>query len=578
MSNYAGTNKLGYNGGRFYSFLNRPVLIDCNFVVDSANGNGLGIRQLKGSGVQAVYMDSSASAPVGSPALGTSRTYAILGASAVTNTGSSVLTGNLGLYPGTAVTGFPPGTFSGQENVANVAAQQAQASALAAYTAAQAMTPTIIATALDGQTLTPGVYKSAGGTFSLAASGAGTLILNGPGIYILQTASTLTTGAGGIPTITLTGGALASNVYWVVGSSATINSGSAGVFQGNIIAQVSITDTLGGTVNGSLIALTGAVTLSAASVINMQPLSTGLSPAPGYAWIQLANNYNRYCGGFSGFVSPLNGVNLAINGSALTIGNPYVIVLPGHASAGTVSLSPVADVAGSLASTYFSIPDAYGNVFTIWFSVSGVGSAPKGVAGVLVQQSINANDSAATIGADLVVTINNLLAAQPGNTHGPVGVMSFTASGTSTVTIVSTQTNPYGPLPSGIADGAIPTGFSFAIINNVTNGAAWRGVGLPRGVVANVGASFIASATGFSSMGSSTGLVQSPLVSGISSMEVVGDPNMSLSPIPQGTSPNVGGWILVQMLANGVPTAPVDGSVVGMSFYVEAGSILIAGE
>jgi len=105
---------------------------------------------------------------------------------------------------------------------------------------------------------------------------------------------------------------------------------------------------------------------------------------------------------------------------------------------------------------------------------------------------------------------------------------------------------------------------------------------LPKGVVAQVGASFIATATGF---GSSTGQVKAPGVSGITSIEVVGDPNVSLGPVPLGPSPNVGGWLMVQFLGATnsstttlIPKAPTDGSVVGMSFYVEAGSILIQGE
>lgn len=219
-------------------------------------------------------------------ALGLAATYAVLGASAVTNTGSSVLTGNLGIYPntGSSVTGFPPGTFSGTENAGNSAAAAAQAAAQATYTSMQAMTATTIATALDGQTLTPGVYKAASGTFTLAASGGGTLTLNGNGTYIFQTTTTLTTGAGGTPTITLSGGALASNVYWVVGSSATINSGNTGTFKGSIIAQASVTDTLGGTVQGSLVALTGAVTLSAASAItaNGNVSSVDITPSGPY--------------------------------------------------------------------------------------------------------------------------------------------------------------------------------------------------------------------------------------------------------------------------------------------------------
>jgi hypothetical protein len=200
--------------------------------------------------------------------LGPAGTFAILAASAVTNSGSSVLTGNLGISPGTSITGFPPGTYTGTEDIANTASAVAQAAASSAYTTLSGMTSTAIPSILDGQTLTPGVYREASGTFNLAASGNGTLTLNGAGQYVFICSSTLTTGAGGIPTIALTNGALAGNIYWVVGSSATINSGNAGTFQGNIIAQASITDTSGGTVNGSMIALNGAVTLSAAANVN----------------------------------------------------------------------------------------------------------------------------------------------------------------------------------------------------------------------------------------------------------------------------------------------------------------------
>jgi hypothetical protein len=203
--------------------------------------------------------------PGGGP-LGVAANYAVLGASAISNTGSSVLTGNLGLYPGTSVTGFPPGTFSGAENIANPAAAAAQAAAQSAYTSLGSGSFTAIPAVLDAQVLTPGNYST--GAASLAGSGAGTLTFNGAGRYVIKCASTLTTGAGGLPSMVLSNGATAANIFWLVGSSATLNSGTAGTFQGNVIAQVSITDTLGGTVNGSLAALTGAVTLSAASAVS----------------------------------------------------------------------------------------------------------------------------------------------------------------------------------------------------------------------------------------------------------------------------------------------------------------------
>lgn len=369
------------------------------------------------------------------------------------------------------------------------------------------------------------------------------------------------------------------------------------------------------------------------------------NPASGYALLQLQNNYNRYCGGFSGQASPLSGSNIAINASALTIGQPYVITSVGAGSAGTVTVAPVADVAGSLASTWFSLPDGYGNRYIIWFSVSGVGSAPVGVSGTLVQQSIATGDSAATVGAALVVTINGLLAAQPGNLSAPSGVYSFTSSGTTTVTIVSTKAEP---LPGGPADGTVATGFTFAVTKSKSNLQNWQNVGLPRGILPSVGASFIATAVGDATGGTSSGLVKVPGASGVLMAEVIGDPSLSLSPIPMGGSPNVGGWILVQFIGGvltgtvlgththdlkiiggqiaattndvatyagpvlgkeeaanvtilgansataggvvaasaGTPAgtlsfaaaAPVDGSIVSMSFMVEAGSMIIAGE
>ena len=312
------------------------------------------------------------------------------------------------------------------------------------------------------------------------------------------------------------------------------------------------------------------------------PAAGSPNPAAGYALIKLANNYVRYAGGFSGFVSPVSGGNVAINGAALTVGNPYVIVSVGAGTAGAVTIAPVADVAGSLASTWFSLYDSYGNKYVVWFSVAGVGSAPVGVSGILVQQSIAANASAATIGAALVVTLGNLLAAQPGNLSAPSGVYSFTAAGTTTVTVTNTLAVPF---PGGPADGIIPTGFTFAVTKDQTNLQNWQSVGLPKGIQPAVGVSFIATATGYSARGGSSGLVKVPGISGIGSIEVIGDPNASLGPVPMGGSPNVGGWLLVQFLAptsagvtTMIPTAPADGAVVGMSFFMEQSSVQIAGE
>jgi len=252
----------GGNSNSYYIWYN--VSGGSNTDPAPAGFTGIEVTILSSDSASAVATKTVAAMNASSGGMGA---FAILGASAVTNTGSSVLTGDLGIYPGTSITGFPPGTYTGGEHIADGVASSAQTAAQASFTSKQTLglAGTTISATLDGQTLTPGNYQFTGGAAHLATSATGTLTFNGAGTYILYTASTLTTGAGGVPVMTLENGATSANIYWIVGSSATINSGSAGTFQGNIIAQASITDTLGGTVNGSLIALTGAVTLSAAA-------------------------------------------------------------------------------------------------------------------------------------------------------------------------------------------------------------------------------------------------------------------------------------------------------------------------
>src|SRR6185503_15490449 len=159
--------------------------------------------------------------------------------------------------PGTSVTGSP--TVNGTIHIADAAAAQAQADLTAAYNDAAGRTEGAIAVAgnLGGQTLIPGLYKS---TSSMEIS-SGDLTLDAQGdanaVFIFQMASTLTTTVG--RQVILSGGARAANVFWQVGSSATL--GTSSVFKGNILALASITVTTGATVEGRLLARTGAVTL-----------------------------------------------------------------------------------------------------------------------------------------------------------------------------------------------------------------------------------------------------------------------------------------------------------------------------
>ena len=183
--------------------------------------------------------------------------FSVLAGSAVTNTGSTTISGDVGISPGTAVTGFPPGLASGTIHIADSAAAQAQAALTAGYIdAAGRAGGTSVSGDLVGRTLTPGVYKS---TSSLAISGDVTLDGAGnPGaVFIFQIGSTLTTGSGSH--VVLANGATACNVFWQVGSSATLGTNSE--FKGNILALTSITITTGVNLQGTALARNGAVTL-----------------------------------------------------------------------------------------------------------------------------------------------------------------------------------------------------------------------------------------------------------------------------------------------------------------------------
>ncbi len=176
----------------------------------------------------------------------------MLGASTVTNTGPTNLGGDLGVSPGTAITGFPPGTLAGTTHSADVQAGAAHTDLQAAYNDAAGRTPTeAVAGDLVGRTLNAGVYSSAS---SLALSG--TLTLDGQGdpeaVFIFQMGSTLTTASAS--NIKLINGAQASHVFWQVGSSATLGTGSS--IAGTIMALASITVTTGVTIEGRALALT----------------------------------------------------------------------------------------------------------------------------------------------------------------------------------------------------------------------------------------------------------------------------------------------------------------------------------
>ena len=192
--------------------------------------------------------------------LGNAASFAVLAGSTVTNTGASVITGNLGVSPGLSVTGFPPGLVNGGTiHAGDAVALAAQTSLVIAYNAAAGLAPNSNLTGQDlgGLTLTPGVYF-----FQSSAQLTGTLTLNALGdpnaVFVFQIGSTLTTASNS--SVIFTNGGVGNNLFWQVGSSATL--GTTTSFTGNILALTSITLNTGANINcGRALAQNGAVTL-----------------------------------------------------------------------------------------------------------------------------------------------------------------------------------------------------------------------------------------------------------------------------------------------------------------------------
>jgi len=191
------------------------------------------------------------------PGLGTATSFAVLAGTTVTNTGSTVITGDLGVSPGTAVTGFGPGsgTVSGTTHTGTDALAVSAKNDLAIAYGVAASSPCNVdqtGSNLGGQTLTPGTYCQ-----TTAPTLTGTLTLSGNGVFIFQVGSTLVTAPGA--TVNLINGAQPCNVFWQVGSSATLDTTTT--FVGTIMALASISLDNGATVAGRALAQTGQVSL-----------------------------------------------------------------------------------------------------------------------------------------------------------------------------------------------------------------------------------------------------------------------------------------------------------------------------
>lgn len=209
--------------------------------------------------------------------LGAASSFAVLAGSGITNTGPSTVTGDIGTFPTPAETGFGTLTLNGTNHGADAVTQQAKTDLTTAYNQAAGSGPaTAIPTELGGTTVTPGVYNSP----TLAITG--TLTLNALGdpsaVFVFQASSTLITAAAS--SVVVLNGGTACNVFWQVGSSATLGTGSSLI--GSVLAATSITANTGARVQGRLLASNGAVTLDTNTITRPScPSSAPVTAVPG---------------------------------------------------------------------------------------------------------------------------------------------------------------------------------------------------------------------------------------------------------------------------------------------------------
>jgi hypothetical protein len=339
-----------------------------------------------------LFVSSPAAAQI---SLGTAQNFGVLAGSTVTNTGATTVNGNVGVSPGSAVTGFPPGVVVGGAIHSNDAvAMQAQNDLTTAYNniASTPCTVDLTGQNLGGLTLTPGVY-----CFSSSAQITGALTLDALGnpnaLFLFKIGSTLTTSTGSTVTVANNGGSSCNKVFWQVGSSATIGTGSS--FVGDILALTSITLTTGANTNGRALARNGAVTLDTNNVntcgVTVCPIITVNPPTlPNGA---VGTPYNQTVSA-SGGTSPYT---FAVSSGALPGGlllNSATGAITGTPnSAGTFTFSITAtDVTGCTGSRLYTIIIASPGCPAITLSPS---TLPPGTAQTPYSQSVTASGGTA---------------------------------------------------------------------------------------------------------------------------------------------------------------------------------------
>lgn len=296
--------------------------------------------------------------------LATADNFAVLAGSGITNTGPTTITGDIGTFPTQTETGTGSITLTGTDHAGDAVTQQAKNDLVTAYTDAAGRGPTSqVATDLGGQTLAPGVYGSASGTFT----NTGVLTLDGQNltnpVFVLQTSSTLITGSAS--SVQLINGADACNVYWQVGSSATLGTGSS--LTGTVMALTSITATTGATLEGRALARNGAVTLdtntitrascSGASTSTSTTIASSTNPTVEGTPVTFTatvtaddsttptGDVEFFDNGVSLGIVPLEGGTATLTTDALTPGDHDITAVhlgsPGYSSSTSVTLTQV---------------------------------------------------------------------------------------------------------------------------------------------------------------------------------------------------------------------------------------------
>lgn len=342
--------------------------------------------------------------------LGTAQSFGVLAGSNVTNTGATTVTGNVGVSPGTSVTGFPPGTVTGGTiHLNDAVAAQAQSDLTTAFNAIAGTACTVDLTGqnLGGLTLTPGVY-----CFSSSAQLTGTLTLNALGnpnaLFIFKIGSSLTTASGSSVQVINSGNNC--NVFWQVGSSATL--GTSTSFVGNILALTSITLTTGANVSGRVLARNGAVTMDTNNVtvcppvVNCPVITVNPATLPNGVVGTLYSQTVSAVGGTapytfsvsSGALPPgltlatstgiISGTPTAAGTSNFTItatdanncpgSRPYSIVIAGAPNCPVITVNPATLPPGVIGTPYSQTVSAVGGTAPYTFSISS-GILPNGL-------------------------------------------------------------------------------------------------------------------------------------------------------------------------------------------------------